>query len=471
MPGVISCGAYVPHHRLDLSAIAEVLGDGRGRGLRAVACYDEDTTTMGVEAARLALAAAPVDTDVTALYFATTSPAYAEKTNATAIHAALGLRPEASAIDVNGAIRSGAGALRVGLHARETSLVVLSDVCSGRPGGAAEREGGDGAAALVVTGDDGPVIAELVADAALSEEFLDRWRTPDQTVARRWEEHFGGGIYAELGRRALQDALGRAGVDAAALDHLVVAGASARAAKGLAAASGVAKEAVAPDLSGAVGNTGAAHAGLLLSAVLERAQPGELIALVVLADGAEVFILRATELLASWKAARPVVAQIEAGSDGLPYGRFLAWRGVIAPEPSRRPAPQAPAAPASRRGEAWKLGLSGSRCGSCDTLHLPPQRVCHSCRAIDGMTLERVADRQGTVVTASVDRLAWSLSAPATFAVVDLDGGGRMQLEVTEVADPVAPGQRVDLTFRRMYTQSNIHNYFWKARPAREEAR
>jgi hypothetical protein len=28
-------------------------------------------------------------------------------------------------------------------------------------------------------------------------------------------------------------------------------------------------------------------------------------------------------------------------------------------------------------------------------------------------------------------------------------------------------GDRVELTFRRLYTANGIHNYFWKARPIR----
>ncbi len=34
-------------------------------------------------------------------------------------------------------------------------------------------------------------------------------------------------------------------------------------------------------------------------------------------------------------------------------------------------------------------------------------------------------------------------------------------------ADPttLAVGVRVEMTFRRLFTASSIHNYFWKARP------
>ena len=53
--GITGYGAYVPYWRLKRAAVAASLGTGGGKGTRAVASYDEDTTTLGVEAARLAL--------------------------------------------------------------------------------------------------------------------------------------------------------------------------------------------------------------------------------------------------------------------------------------------------------------------------------------------------------------------------------------------------------------------------------
>ncbi len=48
--GIIGAAAYLPHRRLDRTTIAAVAGGGGGKGNRTVASYDEDTTTMGVEA-------------------------------------------------------------------------------------------------------------------------------------------------------------------------------------------------------------------------------------------------------------------------------------------------------------------------------------------------------------------------------------------------------------------------------------
>jgi hypothetical protein len=57
--GIVGAAGYVPRDRLRRFEVAEFSGSGGGRGTRAVAADDEDTTTMGVEAAALALPGAP----------------------------------------------------------------------------------------------------------------------------------------------------------------------------------------------------------------------------------------------------------------------------------------------------------------------------------------------------------------------------------------------------------------------------
>ena len=136
MAGIVSYGAYVPYWRLQRTAITGALGTGGGKGTRSVASYDEDTTSMGVEAARRALAWAPDGYVPPVVAFATTAPAYADKTNATGIHAALALPSSSGAVDSVGSVRSAAGAIMIaGLRG---GLAVMSDIRTGLPGGADE---------------------------------------------------------------------------------------------------------------------------------------------------------------------------------------------------------------------------------------------------------------------------------------------------------------------------------------------
>ncbi len=200
MRGVLSAGGYVPYRRLQRSAITGFLGTGGGKGTRSVASHDEDTTTMAVEAGRIALRSIREGEDrespeesIDALWFATTSPAYLDKTNACAVHAALRLPPATRALDVGGAIRSATAALATSLESGTgTTLVAAADQRDGLPGGSDESSGGDGAAAILV-GDDSPavpVIAEYLGGASATEELLERWRGAGGAT----EPHVGGAV-------------------------------------------------------------------------------------------------------------------------------------------------------------------------------------------------------------------------------------------------------------------------------------
>ena len=452
--GIVGAAAYLPHRRLDRSTIAAVAGGGGGRGTRTVAGYDEDTTTMAVEAARLALRPL-VEVAPHTLWFSTVAPAYLDKTNATAIHAAMRFGPDVGAFDANGSVRSAMGTLHAALSGRGAHLVTSADLRSGLAGGPDESAFGDGAAALVVGDDsDGPVIAELTGGGWATKEFLDRWRTPGDHRSKVWEDRFGETRYVPLGETAWDDALKTAGLVADQVDRIAIAGPHARANTTLARKL-AAGDRLVPDLAATVGNVGSAQPALLLTAALEAADPGEVIALVVLADGAHVLLFRTTDALASWTSARPVADQVAAGAP-IDYGTYLRWRGLLPVEPPRRPEPARPSASAAGRSEEWKFGFVGSADDDGE-IHLPPQP--------SDATDVPMSEASGTVATFTVDRLAYSPSPPVVFAVVDFDGGGRLPVELTDVdVEQVRIGARVELTFRRLFTADGIHNYFWKAR-------
>ncbi len=464
MRGILGFGTYLPHRRLDRSTIAAVAGTGGGKGTRTVASYDEDTTTMAVEAARRLLRSTDAAPGV--VWFSTATPAYLDKTNATAIHAALRLPDHVPAADFGGAVRSGVAALRAGLSGGPAALVVAADIRTGLPGSADESAGGDAAAALLVGDDsDGALLAELLGSGAATDEFLDRWRTPGDMRSKQWEDKYGETRYVPLGVEAFGRALDSAGIEADRVDRMVIAGLHGRAATATAKKLGIGGDRLVDGLSASVGNPGAAQPGLLLASALEDAAEGQVVALLTLADGADAFVFRVTAAGAAHTSTVTVAEQVAAGAP-LPYGKFLAWRGLLTPEPPRRPEPARPSASAAGRSEDWKFAFVGSRDKASGAIHLPPARVSMEGGAVDEMEPVAMADVFGTVATYTIDKLVYSPSPPVVFAVVDFDGGGRAPVELTDV-DPadVRIGTRVEMTFRRLFTSDGIHNYFWKARP------
>ena len=470
MRGILKAAAYIPYRRLDAKEITGLFGAGGGRGTRTVASHDEDTTTMGVEASRRVLAGSGEPSSLT---FVTPTPAYADKNNASTVHAALRLAAKVGAWDFGGSLRSSTGALLRALTSTGTELVVASDLRDGLPTSADEAGGGDGAAAILI-GDQtetSPVIAEIIGSSTMTDEFLDRWRTPGDRRSRVWEERFGETRYLDLGRAAYAAALADAGIEADAVDRLLLAGLHARAVKAVGAKLAAGRDILGDPITPVTGQMGGAHPLILLTAALEASNAGgEVIVVLNLADGADALVLRTTDAVSASTSADPVLDQIAVGAP-LPYAKFLTWRGMVTVEPPRRPAPDRVSSSAAWRSEDWKFGFVGSKDATSGAIHMPPARVSRTSGEVDTMEPVAMADTLGTIVTFTIDRMAYSPSPPVVFAIVDFDGGGRFPVELTDVdAASVAIGDRVAMTFRRLFTSDGIHDYFWKARPVRSAA-
>lgn len=443
--GLVSYASYVPRYRL---AGADV---GLRKGDRVIASYDEDATTMAVAAASRAI---PHDVTPPVLYFATSTPPYADKTNATAIHAALGLDSASLAADLCGTARSTMAGL-LSVITGGGGVVVAADVRVGKPGSTDEKTGGDGAAALHFGYGDS--IAECLAWRSSTAEFLDRWRNPTSVTGHQWEERFGADRYAELIRKTAHDVLDDA--DVADVDHVVVACPNSSVVK---RASTLVKGQRSVTTS-PLGHSGAADPLIALAGVLDVAGPNETILVLAATDGCDALLLRTTDRLPACRQQNSLTDQ-RGGGIAIPHVTYLSWRGLVTTEPPRRPEPERAAAPPSARSQRYKFGLTGSRCTDCGFTHLPPVRVCRSCSALDNMADVAVAQLTGKVVTYTVDRLAFSPSPPMVQAVVDVDGGGRCTLEVADARpDELAVGARVHFEFRRLFTAGDVHDYFWKA--------
>ena len=269
MRGILTSGAYLPYRRLDRSQIDGVRRIRRGQGhangqlLRRGHHHDGRRGRPSGAAGRARRQPRRRSRSPTC------APAYADRTNATAIHAALRLDTDTVAVDYGAAVRSASAALLLALRGPGTTLVVSADVRTGLPGSGDEAAGGDGAAALLVGDGDGgtPVLAEFLGGASASSEFVDRWRAPGDARRKLWEERFGEIEYVPLGEQAwnaaLQAGRGRRPTRSTAS---IVTGLHARAVRACSAASS-ARPTPSPSTTSptTVGNTGAAHAGVLLA--------------------------------------------------------------------------------------------------------------------------------------------------------------------------------------------------------------
>lgn len=454
---LIAYSAYLPHYYLPHNAIgAAIAGAPGGGGARAVAGYDEDAITLAVAAVRR-LPHSRLNSKF--LYFAATFPPFLDKANSSVVQAASGLSDNVLCVDIGG-LRGGLAALR--LAAETGGVVAMGDLRTGRPGSAAESESGDGAAAFLF-GDDKNAVAEVVAISAQPREIMDVWRTPGIDYASSWEERFSTAVLRDVTSEAIGNAMRAAGMNVAPTTVLV-SSPNARFSLGTSSGSSGGIDAhKAHRLRN--GYCGAADVGLLLASALDVAKAGDTILVVSAVGGADAILVRA---LLDGPGARAGETLSEVS-----YFNYLSWRGFLEREPARRPDLPHLSAPATFRNQGWKFGLRGSRCTSCSTVYLPPQRVCGVCNGLDRMEPYEVLGRRAQIAAVSTDGVVDSPMPPAIIATVDIDGGGRINVELTDAANKGAPavGGEVEFTFRRTYVSRAVPNYFWKARLLQGETR
>ena len=267
MAGIVSYGSYVPYRRLKRAAIGQVLGVAAGKGERSVASFDEDSVSMAVEATRDALRGAKA-ADTQALFFATTTPPYGEKLNAATLGAATLLPAEIRAADCTGSVRAGLSAMLQASDAvkagAKQAVVAMADCRLAAPEGKAEQSNGDAAAAFVFGNDN--VIAEIEATASMTREILDTWRAPGERFGHSWEERFTltqshGPILAQVIKTVLE----KVKVAPTDLAKIVIDTPNPRAIDEVARALKLEPSKFADSFAPTVGQTGAAHIGLMLT--------------------------------------------------------------------------------------------------------------------------------------------------------------------------------------------------------------
>jgi len=465
MGGLVAFAGYVPRLRLLRDTIAREWGQQAFLpGEKAVAAPDEDSLTLAVNASLLA----GVDgRDLDAVYFASTTSPYREKQAAATVAAVLDCAPTVRTADVTDSLRAATSAMLSALDAIAAGsarrvLVCTGDCRMGEPATAAEQSYGD-AGAAVVLGNEG-LVAEVLGTATIADEFHGTWRTESQEFSRSFPGGFETKLgYARVMTQAIRAVLDRARLEPGDVTTAVLTMASPRAAAAVATGVGLdARRQLQDGFIATLGDTGAAQGLLLLAAALERAKPGDVLLLASHGDGADALLLRVTDGVASYRVARSVYTQIETKTALGSYGVFARARQLVRGE-SAVPDVSTPVALFRDRREL--LPLYGGRCPKCRTVQFPIHRICIECGCRDGLEETKLA-RQGSVFTFTNDHLVEGPLSPVSHAVVDLDGGGRIYVQLTD-CDPeeVRVDLPVELTFRKYHEGSGMKNYFWKARP------
>ena len=464
MAGIVSYGAYVPTYRLPRDLIGQEWGTPSLGGERAIANYDEDSLTLAVNASVDALGGRDPQ-QLAGVFFASTTSPYREKQAAVTVATVLDAKAEIRTMDFTDTLRAGTSALLTALdlvQAGQQLLVCSGDSRIGEPDTQQEQNYGDAGGAILIGTEN--VLAEVVGTYTISQEFLGTWRTGEQDYLRSFpggfENKFG---YNRFVASAVKGVLDKCNLSAQDITNAAIAGPSQRAMQGALRGLGLDVNSQVQDTFwNTIGDSGTAQPLVLLAAVLERSKPGDLILVAGYGDGGDAAIFRVTDAIAEYQLVRSVYSQIEVKRTMSSYGKYARFRKLMKKDYSTEDQ-STPVVLLRDKNEI--LPLHGGKCPSCGMIQFPIHRICVECGYRDGLEEVKLT-RTGKLFTFTHDYLTQTPDPPTTHAVIDLDGGGRVFVQMTDCEpERVAIGMSLELTFRKYHEGFGIKNYFWKARP------
>jgi len=344
MPGIVGYGAFIPRNRIRSEEIARQWGKDPAtiqRGLllqeKSVPGLDEDTITISVAAGRAALARARIDPQkVGALYIGSESHPYAVKPSGTVVLEALGLGPEIHVADFEFACKAGTEAMSVALAMVESgraeyAMGIGADTSQGAPNDALEFSASAGGAAYLFGKAD--LLAEVLHSYSYTSDTPDFWRREGQFYPRHGGRFTGEPAYFHHVMSATRGILARSGLEPAdfkyAVFHMPNGKFPLSAGKQLGFSRAQLEQGWVVNL---MGNTYSGSSPTGLAAILDVAEPGDLILITSFGSGAgsDSFVLRATELLPERQGLAPAVrSMLEGPRKYLTYGQYAKLREKI----------------------------------------------------------------------------------------------------------------------------------------------
>lgn len=478
MAGIMAFGAYVPRSRLQRGAIVGAHSwfnpglKALGAGERSMCSWDEDSITMGVEAARDCLG--DMDrTRVARVVLASTSHPFADRQNSVVVKEALNLPDAVGAMDVAGSQRAATSALLDGLHAAAGGageiLCVAAEKRRARPGSELELIAGDGAAALLLGAEDGA--AAFMGAASTAVDFVDHFRSATAEADYEWEARWiRDEGYLRIVPQAVAAALAKAGLTAGDVDRFVMGAPMKGVNAAVAKACGIRADAVCDPLASAMGEAGTAQPLILLAQVLGTAAHGEIILVVGFGQGCDALLFRAT----GEPPARPamgVSGWLRRRAAETNYLKYLAFNGHLALERGMRAEfDQKTALTALYRNRKAVLALVGGRCTQTGAVQFPRSdiSVAQNARAVGTQEDYPLADRRAHVLTYTSDRLTFTPDPPAYYGAVTFEEGGRLTMDFADVGDEgveVGTPMRMMFRIKAVDRMRDFTRYFWKAAP------
>jgi 3-hydroxy-3-methylglutaryl CoA synthase len=477
MVGITSYGAYIPWLRINRKTISSAMGWFNPPALpgeKAVANYDEDSITMAVAAGMDCLNGLERE-KIGGLHFATTTSPYKERQGAGIIATALDFHPNIRAADFTDSLKAGTTAFLSACDAVKSGtikkiMLCASDCRMAKASSTQEQFFGDGAAALLIG--DSNVIATLEGSYSISHDFMGHWREESEKFVQAWEDRWiRDEGYLKILPEAIFSLLNKYRLNIKDFAKIIYPCPYAREHADIGKMVGAEPSQLQDTMLASVGDTGTAHPLMMLVAALEEAKPGDKILVASFGNGSDVLFLQVTEEIRKLGERRGIKKHLAHRKELDNYEKYLAFSDMVPIEKGLRAKDVSYAQVSTTWRERKSIfALKGCKCKRCGTPQFPYQRICvkAGCGAIDEMEDYRFSDKGAILFTYTGDNLAFSISPPAIYGIVNFEGGGRYWFDLTDCElDSLKVGMPVEMSFRKRYNDEvlGIGTYFWKAVP------
>lgn len=344
MAGIVGYGAFIPRKRITAEEIARQWGKDPNtirKGLllkeKSVPGIDEDTITISVEAGADAIKRARIEASkIGAVYIGSESHPYAVKPSGTVLIDALGIGPEVHVADFEFACKAGSEAMFVSLSLVESGRVdfamgIGADTSQGAPDDALEFSASAGGAAFIFGREN--LLVEVLETYSFTSDTPDFWRREGQFYPRHGGRFTGEPAYFKHVLSSTRAILDKSGFKPSDFRHAVFHMPNGKfpqlAGKQLGFSPEQLEEGwIVPQM----GNTYSGSSPTGLAAVLDIAEPDDLILMTSFGSGAgsDSFVFRATDLLPERQSlGRTVRSMLDGPKHYVTYGQYAKLRDKI----------------------------------------------------------------------------------------------------------------------------------------------
>lgn len=318
MAGIVGFGGYVPQFRIKTEEISRQWGtdaEAFRRGLmvdeKSVPGHDQDTVSMSVEAARIAIERAGGINSLGAIYIGSESHPYAVKPSGVIVSEALGYNPNVHTADFEFACKAGTEAMFLALQlvengAMDYALAIGADTAQGAPGDPLEYSASAAAAAFVMGRSN--VLAECEATHTFMTDTPDFWRRELENYPQHGGRFTGEPAYFKHTVQCGKELLEKVGATPQDFEYAVLHQPNGKFPLKAGKMIGFSKEQLTTGLmSPRIGNPYSAASPLGLTAILDVAKPGDRIFMVSYGSGAgsDGFIFKVTDAITAAQAVGP----------------------------------------------------------------------------------------------------------------------------------------------------------------------